>query len=292
MTTSKHSKFSSGPQEVPGGHRGGWEHCRQRPLLLALAVLVTTVLWALILSILLSRASTERGALLGSQDQLRTNVSKQTAVIGTLEEDIRACNSRCLGTQAQLQSTRAALVETQKKLIQHERALEELSTRVTQGLAEAGRDRENVRNELFRAREAIRFQNSSCEECAASWLPFEGSCYLFSRSASTWEEAQRNCVGFGAHLVIIGGLDEQGFLSRDTRGDGYWLGLKAVRSPGQNQNHQWVDGVPVSFSYWNLGEPNDSRGQEDCVMMLDTGLWNDAPCEEKMSWICEKRRSC
>ncbi|XP_008578249.1 PREDICTED: C-type lectin domain family 4 member G-like [Galeopterus variegatus] len=271
MTTSKHSKFGSGPQEVPGGRCGGWEHCRQRPLLLALAVLVTTVLWALILSILLSRASTERGALLGSQDQLRTNG---------------------LGTQAQLQTTRAELLETQKKLIQHEHALKELSTRVTQGLAEAGRDRENVRNELFRAREAIRFQNSSCEECAASWLPFEGSCYLFSRSASTWEEAQRNCVGFGAHLVIIGGLDEQGFLSRDTRGDGYWLGLKAVRSAGQIQDHRWVDGVPVSFSYWNLGEPNDSRGQEDCVMMLDTGLWNDAPCEGKMSWICEKRRSC
>ncbi|XP_026337061.3 C-type lectin domain family 4 member G isoform X4 [Ursus arctos] len=269
MDTVGYSKWGGGLEEVPGGHQGRWG---QRLLFLGLVLVVATVLWALILSILVSKASVERGALLGHQDLLRTNG---------------------LGTQALLQRARTELGEAQAKLIQQESALKELSDRVTQSLAKAGRDREDIRSELFRALEAIRLGNSSCEECPASWLPFQGSCYLFSVERATWEESQRQCAGAGAHLVIVGDLEEQGFLSRNTRGRGYWLGLRAVRRARKIQGYQWVDGVPLSFSHWNVGEPNDSLGREDCAMMLRTGMWNDAPCDnERDNWICEKRRSC
>uniref|UniRef100_A0A8C4M3D2 C-type lectin domain-containing protein n=1 Tax=Equus asinus asinus TaxID=83772 RepID=A0A8C4M3D2_EQUAS len=173
---------------------------------------------------------------------------------------------------------------------QQESALKELSERVTQGLAEAGRDREDIRTELLRALEAARFGNSSCEQCPASWLPFRGSCYLFSIPPASWVEAQRSCASAGAHLVIVNDLDEQDFVSRNVRGRGYWLGLRAVRRAEKIQGYQWIDGVPLSFSHWNQGEPNDAQGREDCVMMLRTGMWNDARCEDKErdSWICEK----
>lgn len=42
-------------------------------------------------------------------------------------------------------------------------------------------------------------------------------------------------------------VPEQGFLSRNTRGRGYWLGLRAVRRGRTIQGYQWVDGVPLSF---------------------------------------------
>ncbi|KAK2508309.1 hypothetical protein MC885_018145 [Smutsia gigantea] len=301
------------------GHRGRWG---RRLLFLVLAVVVSTVLWALILSVLFSKASTERGALLDRQDLLRANGS---------------------GTQAQLQTARAQLAEAQAKLIQQQDALRELGDRVTQGLAEAGRDRENIRMSRTEGRrgrgtlhEGLAVPSSagpgavtsagslwlrpwawrsaphparrspgersasdschhagSCEQCPTPWLPFQGSCYLFSKTQATWDAAQQSCAGAGAHLVIIGDLDEQGFLSQNTRGHGYWLGLRAVRRGHGVQGYQWVDGVTLSFSHWNLGEPNDSRGQEDCIMMLHTGMWNDAPCgNERDNWICEKRRSC
>ncbi|KAB1259309.1 C-type lectin domain family 4 member G [Camelus dromedarius] len=251
MDTAGYSKWDGRLQEVPGGHWGRWG---QRPLFLALTLVVVTVLWVLILSILFSKG---------------------------------------LGTQAQLQTLRTQLGEAQTKVIQQESALKELSERVAQGLAEAGRDRENIRTELFRTLEGIRLGNSSCKKCPKSWLPFQGSCYLFSPLRATWVEAQHNCEGAGAHLVIVGGLDEQGFLSRNTQGRGYWLGLRAVRRARKIQGYQWVDGVSLSFSYWNRGEPNDSLGREDCVMMLRTGMWNDAPCDSKDdSWICEKRHQC
>nr|XP_055199711.1 C-type lectin domain family 4 member G isoform X2 [Nyctereutes procyonoides] len=272
MDTAGYSKWGGGLEDVPGGCWGRWGRWGQRLLFLGLVLAVATVLWALILNILVSKASTERRALLGHQDLLRTNG---------------------LGTQKLLQRARTELGEAQAKLIQQESALKELSDRVTQSLAEAGRDREGIRTELFRALEAVRQGNSSCEECPESWLPFQGSCYLFSVQRATWEASQQNCAAAGAHLVIVGDLEEQGFLSRNTRGRGFWLGLRAVRRAGKIQGYQWIDGVPLSFSQWNTGEPNDSMGREDCAMMLRTGMWNDAPCEnEKDNWICEKRRSC
>ncbi|EPQ06941.1 C-type lectin domain family 4 member G [Myotis brandtii] len=278
MDTVEYSNLGGGLKEVPTGPWGRWG---RRFLLLTLALLVTTVLWAFVLSILLSKASKQQGALLGGQDLLRTNASKQTAVLDALKDE------------EQQKSAGAELREAQVKLLQQESALRELSERVTQSLAEAGRDREGIRSELFRALEAVRVGNSSCQPCPTPWLPFRGSCYLFSELRATWEDSQRNCAGAGAHLAIVGDLDEQGFLSRNTRGRGYWLGLRAVRRSRKIQGYQWVDGVPLGFSHWNLGEPNDAQGREDCVMMLHTGLWNDAPCHnEKDSWICEKRLNC
>ncbi|XP_054573109.1 C-type lectin domain family 4 member G-like [Eptesicus fuscus] len=293
MDTVEYCNVGGGLQEVPGGSWGRWGPWVRRVLLLALALLVTTVLWTLILSILLSKASKQQGALLGGQDLLRTNASKQSVVLGALKEEVGACHSCCLRTQELQKKAGAELREAQAKLLQQESALRELSERVTQRLAEAGRDREGIRSELFRALEAARFGNSSCEPCPTRWLPFRGSCYLFSGQKASWEESQRYCAGTGAHLVIIGDLDEQDFLSRNTGGHGYWLGLRAVRRARKVKGYQWVDGAPLSFSHWNLGEPNDARGQEDCVMMLHTGLWNDAPCgNEKDNWICEKRNNC
>ncbi|XP_036170959.1 C-type lectin domain family 4 member G [Myotis myotis] len=290
MDTVEYSNLGGGLKEVPAGPWGRWG---RRFLLLTLALLVTTVLWAFVLSILLSKASKQQGALLGGQDLLRTNASKQTAVLDSLKDEVGACSRCCLGTQEQQKSAGAELREAQVKLLQQESALRELSERVTQSLAEAGRDREGIRSELFRALEAVRVGNSSCQPCPTPWLPFRGSCYLFSELQATWEDSQRNCAGAGAHLAIVGDLDEQGFLSRNTRGRGYWLGLRAVRRARKIQGYQWVDGVPLSFSYWNLGEPNDAQGREDCVMMLHTGLWNDAPCHnEKDNWVCEKRLNC
>ncbi|XP_058137086.1 C-type lectin domain family 4 member G-like [Dasypus novemcinctus] len=293
MDASGYSKWSSAPDEVSSGPWGRWERWGWRPLFVALALVAGIVLWALVLSILFSKASTEREALLHGQDLLRTNASNQSAVLDTLTMEVGSCRKCCLETQGMLKTARVDLGEAQKKLLEQESTLKELSERVTQDLAKAGEDRENIRTELLRALEAAKLGNSSCEACPASWLPFEGSCYLFSTVRAPWDEAQKNCAGAGAHLVIVGGLEEQTFLSRNTRGRGFWLGLRAVRLGSKIQRYQWVDGAPISFSHWNQGEPNDSRGQEDCVMMLRTGLWNDAPCTSlNDNWICEKRRSC
>ncbi|CAH7282680.1 C-type lectin domain family 4 member G [Phodopus roborovskii] len=293
MDTGGYSKLDSAIEEVPRGQLGRWEFYKQRLFFLVLVFLVATVLWALILSALLSKASRERRVLLSHQDLLKTNASEQKMMLSALKEDVGGCRNCCSGIKAQLQTTLSEFKNTRAKLMEQESALKELQERVTQGLAKAGRDRDDIRSELLQALETVKQQNRSCEQCPASWMPFQGSCYYFSETQAVWGTAQSYCSVHGAHLVTVKGPDEQGFLSQHTRGRGYWLGLRAVRRLGKIQGYQWVDGVSLTFSHWNYGEPNDSRGQEDCVMMLHSGLWNDAPCtSERDGWVCEKRSSC
>ncbi|XP_006902732.1 PREDICTED: C-type lectin domain family 4 member G [Elephantulus edwardii] len=290
MDNSGYRKWDGSPEGVPGGQ---WGRCGQKSLVVTVVLVAAGVLWSLVLSVLLSKASSELGVLLGHQDLLRTNASKQAEVLNSLQEGVGTCKTCCSEVKVQLQTTRTELGEAQKKLMELGSSLNELRERVTKDTAQAGRDREDIRSELLRALEAAKFGNNSCEPCPTSWLPFAGSCYFFSKQQDKWEKAQMNCGNTGAHLVLVGDLEEQAFLSQNTRGRGYWLGLRTVRRAGKVQGYQWVDGVPLTFSHWNTGEPNDSRGREDCVMMLHSGLWNDAPCEnERDSWICEKRRRC
>ncbi|XP_007951899.1 C-type lectin domain family 4 member G [Orycteropus afer afer] len=292
MDNSGYNKLGSCPKEVPGGHWGPWELWSRKSLLVALAVVVGTVLWALILSILLSKASKEREELLGHQDLLRTNASRQAEELGVLQKNLGACTTCCSETKAQLKTTRAELGEARKKLLEQGSALNDLRERVTKDVSQAGRDREDVRSELLRALEAADLGNNSCEPCPKSWVLFQGSCYLFSQQQNYWGQAQKSCADAGAHLVMVDSWEEQTFLSQNTSGLGFWLGLKAERLQGKIQGYQWMDGVHRTFSHWNEGEPNDSRGVENCVMMLHTGLWNDAPCNLRDNWICEKKHGC
>ena len=54
--------------------------------------------------------------------------------------------------------------------------------------------------------------------------------------------------------------------------------------------------MPLSFSRWVSGEPNDdAQHGEDCVSVhvrntdSATNNWNDIPCDYQFGVICEKR---
>ncbi|XP_038945827.1 C-type lectin domain family 4 member G isoform X2 [Rattus norvegicus] len=197
MNTGGYSKLGGVIEEAPRGQLGRWECYKERLFFLVLAFLVATVLWALILSILLSNASSQLRVLLNHQDLLRTNASKQKVMLSSLKDDVGACRNCCSVMKAQLQTTLAEFKDTQAKVMEQESNLKDLQERVTQDLAKASRDRENIRSELFRALETVKRQNSSCEQCPPSWLPFQGSCYYFSETQAIWDTAQSYCVGQG-----------------------------------------------------------------------------------------------
>lgn len=54
---------------------------------------------------------------------------------------------------------------------------------------------------------------------------------------------------------------------------------------------QWTfTNAPPNFTNWNIGEPNGGTN-EWCAEMYGgwlTGLWNDAPCDQRNQYICEK----
>ena len=53
--------------------------------------------------------------------------------------------------------------------------------------------------------------------------------------------------------------------------------------------YEWTDGSPVDYTNWELGEPNDSGGSEECVeSFLSSGrAWNDNRCDAVRNWICK-----
>uniref|UniRef100_H0WS94 C-type lectin domain family 4 member G n=1 Tax=Otolemur garnettii TaxID=30611 RepID=H0WS94_OTOGA len=273
---------------------GCWKQRSQRSCFLALVVLVGIILWALILSILLSSGRGHVACVLAELVLLNTTAKRQTGALETLKEEVRACSSCCdRGLGLGLKCSCWPLREKRAELTQQESALEELCQHMTQGLAE-GRNRENVRHELFRVLEAVKLQSSSCNLCPSLWLSFEGSCYYFLVSKATWTEAQRHYANAGTHLAIVRGIDEQIFLTQNTHGQGYWLGLRAVGHQSKIQGYRWVDGVPLSFSHWNHGEPSDSWGLEDCVMLLYVGMiWCSCHCcLAGPGWIRNRQLGC
>jgi hypothetical protein len=58
---------------------------------------------------------------------------------------------------------------------------------------------------------------------------------------------------------------------------------------------EWVSGYLQESWYngWHPGEPsNDSGGNNDCGLISNAGLWNDARCSSVLPYICTNKRTC
>ncbi|XP_047387133.1 C-type lectin domain family 17, member A [Sciurus carolinensis] len=125
--------------------------------------------------------------------------------------------------------------------------------------------------------------------CPEGWLPFEGKCYYFSLSTKSWDEARKFCQENYSHLVIINTLAEHNFVAKAHGSPRvYWLGLN---DKGREGDWRWLDGSPVTLSFWAPQEPNNIL-EEDCASMNNGGTWNDLSCAKTTYWICERKCSC
>ncbi|XP_067417521.1 low affinity immunoglobulin epsilon Fc receptor-like [Emydura macquarii macquarii] len=126
--------------------------------------------------------------------------------------------------------------------------------------------------------------------CPAGWLPNAGNCYYFSTVRKNWSYAKQACKDQCAQLIIIENQQEQEFLTKNSNGKNYWIGLNDINKEG---TFKWIDDSSVSYSNWNKGEPNNHPSDEDCVHMYGYGKWNDASCGMNQDgWICEKKCTC
>ncbi|KAM7140927.1 C-type lectin domain family 17, member A [Molossus nigricans] len=125
--------------------------------------------------------------------------------------------------------------------------------------------------------------------CPEGWLRFEGKCYYFSPNTKSWDEARKFCQENYSHLVIISSIAEQNFVSKAHRSPRvHWLGLSDREHEG---DWKWLDGSPVTLSFWEPEEPNNIN-DEDCASMNKGGTWNDLSCNKATYWICERKCSC
>ena len=76
------------------------------------------------------------------------------------------------------------------------------------------------------------------------------------------------------------------------QGVSFWTAGHRV-DVGSNEKFEWRmnnEILPVTFTNWNAGEPNNMNSvQEHCIQLLDNfGYeWNDQPCSTKSCFVCE-----
>ena len=63
----------------------------------------------------------------------------------------------------------------------------------------------------------------------------------------------------------------------------FWFGLTRL---DKEKGYQYSDNSAVSFTNWDLQEPNDHYGREDCVDLRTSGRWKDSFCYLNQGWMC------
>lgn len=109
----------------------------------------------------------------------------------------------------------------------------------------------------------------------------------------TWNDAEQYCnTNYGTSLGTIDSALQQSAIA-DARnlefpGQHVWIGLNDISIEG---DYVWSSGDPVSFTFYNAGEPNNV-GNEDCTHFwgsLADGRWNDIPCNTGaiQAFVCD-----
>jgi hypothetical protein len=126
-----------------------------------------------------------------------------------------------------------------------------------------------------------------CTETASAavldTLHYNGHTYYLI-SENNFEGAETQALSLGGYLATINDQGEQDFLWNSWKnslgtGEGLWIGLEKTH----DGIYVWMNGEPVTFTYWAPGEPNNGFGHyyEGYVAMdkrfSSTGMWNDLP---------------
>ncbi|CAG5928840.1 unnamed protein product [Menidia menidia] len=131
----------------------------------------------------------------------------------------------------------------------------------------------------------------SPKQCPPAWKLINSKCYLLSTESKTWMDSRKDCQSKGADLVIINSEQEQTAIYRLDGNERLlvWIGLH-----GTNGSFIWVDGLTPKTQFWQRGQPDGGgpNNTQACVEMYHkypvSSSWNDASCELKRRWLCEK----
>jgi hypothetical protein len=117
------------------------------------------------------------------------------------------------------------------------------------------------------------------------------------KEAVDWYQAQEWCQKNDAKLVEYSDMDEVTFVISTAKAyrnwrtidwAGFWVGAHDLQHEGV---FKWsTSHIQVHFNYWLPGQPDSNSVDEDCMMTLvnKQGKWNDAPCDRKLYFVCEK----
>ncbi|XP_065681618.1 fibroblast growth factor receptor-like isoform X2 [Hydra vulgaris] len=123
---------------------------------------------------------------------------------------------------------------------------------------------------------------------------FRDYCYFFSSTDATfvaqnWNDSLSLCQNYGGNLLSISDEAENSFILNFIKNDSlkekhFWIGLYALQ-----RTFAWSDNSSSAFSSWSDGQPDNSNGTQDCVVISQKG-WNDKTCTHNYGFICKVKK--
>jgi len=121
---------------------------------------------------------------------------------------------------------------------------------------------------------------------------YEGHLYKLFTEKKYWSDAKDYCSQIGGHLATINNEAEDKQMFRYVNMFGYTRVLLGASDTEQDGVWEWVTDEPFDFTNFNLGEPNNSGGNEHYLeYYTSTGGWNDC-IKEKKAFLCEWSEVC
>lgn len=101
----------------------------------------------------------------------------------------------------------------------------------------------------------------------------------------TWEDARSACAAWGGRLASVDSEQVDVLLANHMAADS-WIGANDRDVEGELVSS---DGGALTFTNWDASQPDNAEAGEDCVeKLLRNGLWNDASCDQRNSYFCER----
>lgn len=139
------------------------------------------------------------------------------------------------------------------------------------------------------------------QACKIGWALFAGHCYYFRAIETTWNHALAYCNSSGSSLIEIYSQTEEdwvkdSFLLPKTGVDiqcprisscSLWIG--SSRNP-ITSNFSYNSGKPILYPKWDLFEPDNRRGNENCVALFRLQKLHDLACNlYDFQYICKMK---
>ena len=108
------------------------------------------------------------------------------------------------------------------------------------------------------------------------------TCFAKCGATVTQPAAQTRCQGWSGHLAEIFDATTNACVASHV-GTASWIGLtQALTGMTPAADWSWNNTIPLSYTNWAAGKPDDADGnenhQEQCGNINPNGTWDDTEC--------------
>ncbi|XP_043201191.1 C-type lectin domain family 4 member F-like [Amphibalanus amphitrite] len=222
-------------------------------------------------------------------DDIQNQEDEQSSVFRSLVTSGQSLNELLEDLQAQQQQMTAV----QRHQEQEMSSLKDL---LTSTAANTEKQLKDLQNHLSSVQNMLR--SPARQACPDGWIRRSDGCYIISSSRASWTYAKRLCSSMDSRSQLASVHRENDDLVTSLAssvGQSVWIGLFRRSSSSTSATQwAWVDGSPLDFTNWASGEPNNGRGfwsldsgNENCGLLLSSGVWNDEGCAEVNRFMCQ-----